>query len=352
MNHNLSIKTFVKHSLFLSVLLVLGSCVDKFLPSDLDSLGIDSRFTQTDYRPVLGRNTLMNNNFNAGNASQPLNFKIINLRKTNGEPAPELTENFPVQVWERPYLGNETSLEEIESKRKIEYHPLFDIRQHNGAFEMWAAANSSFVRTAPDSGYVFDVEVSNSGGRRYFKDMRLIPLKERPYEPSNLDEITGGATQAFVRPTRVSNMRGHRTSNYLGTGSVEVYFRKAVDENGNHIGDGNSIKLMFRDSLNQSIDPNKFALTKWEELVHGFQMEKNSEYVKYQVAYPIPLITYRTKYTTTDGSRAQLNFKYERLGYGGRREEALLGMDLAIYEKGDWEVIFRFTGESPKFENE
>ncbi|MFB5945249.1 DUF5007 domain-containing protein [Albibacterium profundi] len=352
MNNKYVLDSISKLCLFMTIVMLMTSCVDKFLPDDLDSLGVDSRFTQTDYRPVLGRNTLMNNNFNAGNASQPLTFKIINIRKMNGDPAKELTENFPVQVWKKPYLGTEKSLEEIENKRTIENQPLFDIREHNGAFEMWAAANSSFVRTAPDSGYVFDVEVSNSGGRRYFTDMRLTPMKERPYEPSNLDETTGGATQPFVRPTSVSGMRGHRTSNFLGTSNIEVYFRKVVDENGNNIGDGNSIKFLFKDSLNSPIDPNKFALTDWDNLMHGFNMEKTDEYVKYQVAYPIPLIPYETKYTTVDGTRAHLNFRYERLGFGNRREEASLVFDFAIFEKGDWEVIFRFAQERPKFENE
>ncbi len=352
MNNKYPLKSIFKYGSLAILLLSIASCVDKFLPSDLDSLGNDSRFNQLEYRPVLGRNTLMNNNFNAGNASQPLTFKIINMRKLNGDPAPELTENFPVEVWSRPYLGDEKSLAEIQSKRAIQYHPIFDIRKHNGAFEMWAAGNSAFIKTAPDSAYTFDVEVSNSGGRRYFKDMRLVPLKERAFEPSNLDPITGNATRPFINPTRVSNMRGRRTSNFMGNGNVEVNFRKLVDGAGKDLYDGNSLKISFKDSLNQPIDPNNFALTQWDNLLHGFNMEKTTEYVKYNVGYPIPLITYKTKYTTVDGTRASLRFRYERFGFGGIREEALLSLDFAIYEKGDWEIIFRFSGESPKFDND
>src|SRR5690606_21920369 len=165
MNNKYSLRSIFKCGSVFILLLSITSCVDKFLPSDLDSLGNDSRYTQLEYSPVLGRNTLLDNNFNPGNASQPLTFKIITMRRSDGDPAPELTENFRVQVWNRRYLGTEKSLEEIEAKRGSEYRPLFDIRKHNGAFEMWAHAKSAFVKTSPDLGYIFDVELTNSGGR-------------------------------------------------------------------------------------------------------------------------------------------------------------------------------------------
>lgn len=331
--------------------LSLSSC-SSFLPESLDNLDDDSRFSQTEYNPVLGRNTLMSNNFIAGNASQPLNFSIYNIRRYNGEPAPELTEPFPVQVWKQPYLGDEKSIAEIESKRAVEYRPLFNIRQHNGSLEMWANARSAFVHTAPDSAYVFDVEVSNSGGRRYYKNLRLMPYRERPYEPSNQDAVTGNAKNPFIRLSRMQNVRGDRTSDFVGTGDVEVYFRKVVDENGNNIGEGNTVKFIFKDSLYNDINPDLLNETNWKDLIHGFDMEKTSNYVSYKVAYPLPLSEIVTKYTTTDGSKAMVDFKYSRLGFGNRREDSSFGLDFAIYEPGDWEIIMLFTKESPKFIND
>jgi hypothetical protein len=345
-------KTIFKYLCMLISTSLLSSCYDKFLPDDIDALGEDARFLVDTYTPTLGRNTLMNNNFSAGNASQPISFKIVNMRKFNGDPAPELTETYPVTVWKQPYLGNEKSLKEIEDKRGIAYYPLFNVRQHNGNFEMWAETNSSFIRTAPDSAYLFDVEVSNNGGKKYFRKLRLVPRKERPFEPTIYNEITGNANRVFVNPTSVSNVKGARTSRVLGTGDIEVYFRKVVDDNGNDIGSGNSLKFIFKDSANYNIDPNLFKLTDWENLVHGFNMEKTQEYVKYDVAYPIPLIDYRTAYTNQTGNRARARFSYDRLGFGNVREVANIFFDFAIYEKGDWEIIFRFAGESPKFENE
>lgn len=345
-------KGIYKLLFFLTSVFTLVGCYDKFLPDDLDALGEDSRFSQLTYTPTLGRNTLMNNNFTAGNSSQPITFKIVNMRKFNGDPAPELTDTYPVRVWSKPYLGTEKSLQEIESKRTIANYPLFNIRQHNGSFEMWGETNSSFIRTAPDSAYLFDVEVSNSGGKKYVRNMRLVPRKERPFEPSIYNEITGNATRVFINPSTVSNLRGDRTAGPLGTGSIEVYFRKVVDNEGNDIGSGNSLKIIFKDSSYNDIDPNKFHLTDWENLVHGFNMEKTTTYVKYDVAYPIPLIDYRTRYTNITGNRASLKFAFDRLGYGAIRQESIIGLNFAIYEKGDWEIIFRFNGEGPKFDND
>lgn len=330
------------YMLVAGMILLLSSC-KKNLPDARLTLGNDAAFTTTTYEPVLGRNTLFTGNFNIGNStlSQPLDFKIINLRRKNGDAAPELTENHPTLVWKQPYLGTEKSLEEIEAKRKIEYHPVFEIREHSGQFLMWAGALSTFVKVRPDSGYVFDVEVSNSGGRRYFRDFKLKPFRERAYEPSNVDPISGNATNASVNATIVNNIKGERTLRNLGGNDVAVFFRK--------IGTGKSITFKFLDSAQNVINPNIFALTKWETLVHGFNMKKTNTEVTYDVAYPIPLINYVTKYTNPAGNRARVVFRFERLGFGGIREEGNLGIDFSIFEEGSWEVIFQFRGENPKF---
>lgn len=327
------------------MLLILASGCKKSLPEDRESLGLDTRFTQSVYSPTLGRNTLFSDNLFVGSSSLPLNFKIINIRTRDGSPAPELTKNTPVEVWTLPYLGTEKSIEEIEAKRKIENRPVFEIREHSGQFLMWAAATSNLLKTQPDSGYVFDVEMSNSGGRRYFRDFKLMPLKERPFEPSVLDPITGHSRFIGLTPSNMGNIRGEKTNQRLFFGDVAVLFNKVS-------GVGNSLKFKFVDSLFKPIDPNRFNLTKWDQLVHGFNMVKTNEFVKYDVAYPIPLVAFQTPYTDPSGTRAHTVFKYERQGFGNIREEAYLSLDFSIYEKGNWEIIIWFTTESPKFTND
>ncbi|WP_316783431.1 DUF5007 domain-containing protein [Pedobacter frigiditerrae] len=327
--------------MLLSIALI--TACKKNIPDERLSLGKDSQFTISTYQPVLGRNTLFSDNFFVGSSSVPLDFKIVNMRRFTGEPAPELTEYFPVQVWKSAYDGTEKSIAEIEAKRKTENHQLFEIRQHSGQFLMWNRANSNFVRAQPDSGYVFDVEVSNSGGRRYFKDMKLRPFKERPFEPSNLNPTTGQAISTGVFPSLISNIRGEKTGRFLF--DVEVQFKK-------NNAPGNSLSFKFIDSLQQVIDPNKFAATDWANLVHGFNMVKNSDSVKYEVAYPIPLAAYPTKYTTATGQQARAVFRYNRQGFGNVMETGLLGMNFNIFEQGNWTIIFWFRTERPKFTNE
>jgi hypothetical protein len=331
--------------IFLTILIgciVLSSC-KKNLPEERLSIANDSQYIQYLYQPVLGRNTLFANNFQYGNSSRPLDFKIVNMRSFTGEPAPELTNNYPVLVWKTAYDGTEKSLNEINAKRVVENHPLFEVRPHSGEFLMWAAANANMIKAQPDSGYVFDVEMSNSGGRKYYQNFRLRPLRERPYEPSNLDPVTGQGTSVSVNPSSV-NITGERGQPLNTRDDVQVLFKKA--------GNGNSITFKFVDTLSNPINPDKFAATDWANLVHGFNMIKDATKVKYDVAYPIPLSAYPTKYTTLSGDQARIVFRFNRQAFGNVQQQCFLAFNFNIYEKGDWEITFWFKRDKPKFDND
>lgn len=336
-------KFSLKICAFIAVAYLLGSC-NKFLPTSKAALGDDALFTQTLYQPVLGRATLYNTFSVGASTTQPLTFAIINPRRKNGEPAPELTDVFPVTVWKTAYTGTETSLAQINAERDTEMHHLFEIRPSSGQFVMWPEASSSFVKSLPDSGYIFDVEMSNSGGRKYFRNFQLIPYRERPYEPSNLDPITGQATVPYIYPGIVSNIDGVTSGEPMTSSDIEVFFYKT--------GDGNSLTFKFLDTLQNNIDPHKFNLTNWNTLVHGFNMKMNTDSVTYQVAYPIPLTTLPTQYTTADGSQAIVIFQWARQGYANLRVVGSLGLAFNIYQKGDWQIIFWFKNDNPKFDND
>lgn len=328
-------------SLFLAAIL-LSACT-KNLPDARLSISGDSKYTTTVFQPVLGRNTLFSGIFQDGNSSKPLNFKIVNMRRFDGEPAPELTQLYPVTVWKRPYNGSEKSLKEIEEKRATENHPLFEVRAHSGDLFMWEAANSNMITAQPDSGYVFDVEMSNSGGRRYFQDLRLMPLRERPYEPSNLDPITGQGTSISVNPSGI-NMVGIGGQPLNTVNDVQVLFKRT--------GNGNSLTFKFVDSLSNPIDPNNFSETDWENLVHGFNMEKDDTQVRYDIAYPLPLTSFPTKYTTSSGEQARIVFKFDRQAFGNVLQQCYLAFNFNIYQRGDWELTFWFKRDKPKFDND
>lgn len=332
-------------SLLLMVTVI--SC-KKYLPEDRETVGGDSQFTKTEYAPVLGRTTLFSENFFQGSTSFPSEFKIVNIRRRNGDPAPELTENFPVTVWKDNYTGDETSIDEIEAKRQIQNRPLFEMFPHSGQMVMWANAKSDFVRTQPDSGYIFDIEVSNSGGRRFYRNLLLKPFKERPFEPSNLGSITGQPTSVGVHASFI-NLKGVTKERNLSNFDVDVFVRKRNDV----VKPGNTLRFMFLDTMYRPMDPTLFSTTDWDHLVHGFNKQMTDTSVVYDVAYPIPLAAVDTRYTLVGNPNfAHVAFTFPRLGFGGIADNGRLEFNFAIYEPGDWEIVFAFKTDNPKFTND
>lgn len=331
-----------------ALLMVVALSCKKYLPEDRETVGADSQFTKTVYEPVLGRTTLFSENFFQGSTSYPADFRIVNLRKRNGDEAEELTQNFPVVVWKKNYTGEETSLEEIESKREVQNRPLLEMYPHSGQIVMWNASSSNFIRTQPDSGYVFDIEVSNSGGRRFYRNMLLKPFKERPYEPSNLDPVTGQPVSngVFVSDIRIKGLAKER---YMSFYDVDVYIRKRYDATSS----GHTLRFMFLDTMYKPMDPKLFSSTDWDHLVHGFNRQMTDTSVVFDVAYPIPLAAIPTRYSVPGNpGLAHVEFTFPRLGFGGMGDNGLLALNFAIYEPGDWEVVFAFKTDNPKFTND
>ncbi|MCF3108549.1 DUF5007 domain-containing protein [Niabella sp. CC-SYL272] len=342
---------------FVAILLVLitGTSCKKLLPSQLDAIDRSATFLSTNFSPILGRNYIARNPFSYGQSTLPLDFEIVNMRRFNGEPAPELTDDiYPVTVWKTTgagsYTGTETSLAEIEAKRTIENHRIFEMRKNSGDVVVWGDVNTSKLRTRPDSGYVFDVKVSNSGATRYFYNLRFMPYKPVPHDPHNYDLNTGMASgpalNANTSGISLINFARSKDNVAMSATEVDVYFNKLVG------GSGNTLTFKFLDSAYAPINPRLFNQTQWDRLVHGFDMKLTDTEVKYTVAYPIPLTSTPTPYTNGNGSRAAVKFGYYRLGPGGFGVTASLGFNFAIYQKGDWEIAFHFKNTSPKFTND
>lgn len=338
-------KTFIFSA---TVFLTLASCVDNYLPEQLDSFDRDVNFTSQVYRPVLGRTTVFTDNFSSGNSTLPLTFTLENVTHADGSPAPELTQAFPVRVWKSPYLGTEQTLAEIENKRTYENRPLLQVREHSGEIVFWANATSSFVQCSPSEGYVFDIKAENSGGYKYFTGMKLIPEREKDYEPNPANSETGYISTDYINPTTAQNIYaegGSAIFSLIQPKDIHVYFHQDVDNNDKE----NTLTIRFVTADYKPIDPHKFNQTKWNELVHGFDMEMTDEYVRYKVAYPIPLSLAPTKYTTNNGEKAHILFAYDRISRYGRRLTSTLSLDFAIYKEGHWEIMFVFAGGTPEF---
>ena len=340
--------------LLLLILITTDSC-SKLLPEYKDTIDPKATFLTTSFSPILGRDYIARGIFSYGESTQPLQFEILNLRQFNGEPAPELTDDvYPVTVWKSAgagsYTGYEKSLEEIEAKRTIENHRILEIRKNSGDIAVWGGVNTSKLVTRPDSGYVFDVKVSNSGSTRYFYNLRFMPYKPVPHDPHNYNLNTGMATSpaltAGTSGISLSNFVRSRDDIDMSPSEVDVYFNKIPG------GQGNSLTFKFLDSAYSPINPKLFNQTQWDRLVHGFDMKLTDTEVKYTVAYPIPLTQIETPFTNSSGTRASVKFAYYRIGPGGFGVTATLGFAFAIYQKGDWEIAFHFKNTSPKFTND
>jgi hypothetical protein len=339
----------IKHKFIIPLLLgaLSFSACKSFIPESIDALGDDVNYMVKEYTPTLGRKTIYENAANVSNTSSlPLTFKLVNVRSVDGSPASELTDKFPVKVWKENYTGEETSIAEIESKREIEYHSIFEVSEKSGNILFWDYGNSNWIKTQPDSCYIFDVEISNSGGRKYARNLRLKPFKERPYQPSQYNVESGLATRAALSPSYIYNLEGEETGDFIF--DVEVFVFKDIE----NTAPGGTLSISVLDSMNNTIDIRKFKDTNWKTMIHGFNHRFEGDKAVYDVAYPIPLVQYPTKYTTTDGNLARINLRYNRLGFGGFLSQSQLGFDFAIYEEGHWEIQFRFRGETPKFDND
>lgn len=323
-------RDYITFLLVFLMTMFIYSCKKNF-PRDLTAFSLDMNYTTEYYAPILGQSTLYERNFNHGNSSLPLSFRIASVRTFEGKPAPELLKLFPVSTWKERYTGEEKTLAEIQAKRDTLLRPLWEIGEHSGSFTMWEAANSTILKVFPDSCYFFDVEVSSTGGRRYFRDLKLVPRLEQAY--------SGGLS--------FTNFLGAETRTYLFPHTVFVWFNK--------VGNGSSLTFKMLNPDLTAIPINNFANTNWDELVHGFNKRFSSDFssVTYDVAYPIPLVkTVETKYKIPGTGNAFAKFSFDRIGEGGFKRTHNLEIPFQIYEKGDWEIIVYFSKEAPLFTND
>jgi hypothetical protein len=361
-------KSIVKKELLfmLLVLVVFSGCKKLYnLPDEKDYLSNNVNFSNKILEPIIGRNNLIGG-FNGDNSTAPITFEIVNARFGDGRPVSDIFQKAQTYVWTAPYTGLEKNLAEIEAKRKIEEHQLLEIRS-SGQFIFWASSTNQLVTPRPidstnfsqDTRF-FDVKVKNTGGERLIKDFQIRPFRERPYEPSNdFNAYTGlpapdpkfpldKKLRDYIRPY-LGNVIGATSNKNLESNNdkkdVVVYIRPFTGGNGHSL----RIKVLNKDSV--EINPAAFNETVWDKMIHGFNMQKTDKYVQYDVAYPIPLVEIPTSYAL-GGSRAKAELTYSRGAFGGGRTVGVFGVDFAIYKAGDWEIVFHFKTENPKFASE
>jgi len=358
---------FIRLTAMLAVLSTVAvSCKELYdLPSESEYLSPNINYANRTLEPIIGRTTQLAQP-NLDNSTQPMEFEIVNARYGDGRPVTDIFQVQPVKVWIADYDGEETSLEEIEAKRRIEERPIFEVTP-SGKFIFWGSSTNALVEPRPSDTVLlvqdirhFDLKVTNAGGTTILKDFQLIPWLERPYDPADdINPYTGDVApdpedprhplkRNYIRPS-LSNVVGAESDRDLGVdndrlNNVVAYIKPF--EGGN----GHNLRFVFWGPDSTVINPAHFNETVWDELVHGFNRVHTDEYVQYDVAYPIPLAAVQTDYTS--GLFARTNFSYSRIGFNDALTIANIGLNFRIYREGDWQIIFHFRNELPKFEDE
>src|SRR5215217_897022 len=367
MQNRIKYKAFI----LLSAVVAFAGCKKIFdVPEEKDYLSTKIDYLQKSLEFTLGRTEVRTGIFNSDNSTFPMKFEMINPHFGDGRDAKDILTPKEVLVWTTEYNGLEKSIAEIEAKRKLESHPLVEVRQ-SGDIIFWNSATSELIQPAdtvvyPQDIRFFDVKVTNSGGTRTIRNIQIIPRIEVPYTPD--DDINkyngrpntstpGGNILVHNYVGQLSNAVGESTNQPMDNvrdanrGLVYLYIRKVPG------GNGNSLRFKFLNKDSVAIDPAAFNETKWDQILHGFNREQTREYVKYEVAYPIPLVRgIPTKYTngglTGGGEEAHVEFAWSRIGFGGQRVTAVIAQNFRIFEKGDWEIVFHFKTVNPKFTND
>lgn len=367
MNQIVLLKRKTKLPLYCAILalMVFPGCKKLYnLPDPKEYLSKNINYDNKIIEPVLGRWN-MHGGFKSDNSSFPLKFEIVNARYGDGRKVTDLFQVKPTYVWTGFYDGKETSLAEIEAKRKLEDHPLFEVRS-SGEFILWGSSTNDLIQPRPSDSTnlaqdtrFFDLKVSNSGGEILLRDFQVRPWRERPYWPDNdINPFSGKVNRDpkapndpdkrdYIRPF-LGNVIGVKTlKNLVSNDDIKdavVYIRPFTGGNGHNL----RFKFLNTDSL--PMNPVVFNNTKWDQLVHGFNRKMTNEYVQFDVAYPIPLTAVGTPFTR--GGNAHVEFSYSRRGFGGGVTVGVFGLDFKIFRPGDWEIVFHFKRDNPKFEDE
>lgn len=257
----------------------------------------------------------------------------------------------------------------------------------NGDIKLWYTADRTNIKPAdsvvtPQQQHYFDVKISNSAGTRIISNLSITPTIEQPYYPNaDYNTITGkpntttpgGHTLVYNYPDTLSGIVGETTNSAMSdprnpaTGLVYLFIRKFTDQAGdstNAAAKGHRLRIKVLDKDSVAINPAKFNATVWADQIHGFKKDGTpggdvyQRYVEYNVAYPIPLADIPTKYTAggvsnpAGGDKAQINLTYSRLGFGGVPQIGKITQNFQIFATGDWEIVFYFKTENPKFAND
>ncbi len=120
-------------------------------------------------------------------------------------------------------------------------------------------------------------------------------------------------------------------NNYILEEDVHVYIRQNEDMEGEE----KTLTFRFYDDNYVPINPAEFDKTDWDKMAEGlfFNKEQTSTYVRYNVAYPLPLLELPMSYTNKEGNKVHLSFTASRLSTSGYRINRIFSLTLLFIQK-------------------
>ncbi|RFS25076.1 DUF5007 domain-containing protein [Chitinophaga silvatica] len=329
--------------------LVISGCYKQLLPGEKPYFNKDCNFSKSDFIVYPDRINSFISIFNPANSTQPMKVEITNATHEDGSPAPELFTQVDAAQWKDYYSGLEKSVAEIEAKRTTAKRPAFDVRATSGDIVYWPV-DTAVVKPG---NYVFDVVVSNDGGKKTFQKFKLHVRRPRPYEPWYFDDVTGertknGSNYNYPRPS-LNNVQDDQNNNLKDEDAVIWYRWKSSATN------TFSIKMFNKDSLPISLS--KMNKTTWDSLKYfsvianlnvpisfNRRFSEDSTVVTYDRTNPYPIMA------DLFGERSGITLAFERR-FQGQRSISNIYVPLAFFRAGAWDVIVKFN-KNIRFEND
>lgn len=336
----------------MALAITITGCYESLLPKEKSFFSNNANLGKDRYEVNLGRTNVFIADFNPDYSTQPLTFTIENVKHEDSTAAPELLQEVDTWQWKKYYKGDEKTIAEVDAKRERAKRPVLDVRPNSGDVIFW---NTDASKVKPGI-YTFDMRVKNDAGQKVFRKITLQVKLPRPYDPYEFDDVTGRQKKdkdsnfIYLHP-EVMGIKDE-LNNDIKREDVIVYFHKKNTG-------GNSVTYKFFDKDSLPIPISRFNDMKWDTLMYrsptadawvhfGFnrQMAEDSSAVKYDITNPFPVLAD----VGTGGEMAGINFTYTRIAFGQLRK-AGLSFGFAIYEPGNWEIIYKFN-KNPKFIND
>lgn len=327
-----------------------SSCYKDLLPKEQDYFSNNVNYGRDAYQVNLGRTNIFVGDFNPDYSSQPLTFAIQNPKHADSSAAPELLAMTDTWQWKKYYSGLETSVADIEAKRTKEQRPVLDIRPNSGDIIFW---NMDSVKIRPGI-YTFDILVKNGGGQKLFAKRTLDVRRPRPYDPFEFTDDTytrKSETDGGILHPDISGVQDELNSD-MKRENIIVYVRKTGTQS-------NTVTFKFFDQDSLPISLTKFNFMQWDSLKYysktidanvpfafNRRIPKDSMTVTYDIPNPFPVLAD----VGNSDERAGITFSWTRVSFG-HRVNANISFRFAIYEPGNWDVLFKFK-TNPRFTND